>query len=336
MGKDGFVTLDGLWSDLQSVGASAGLRAWRPREDVVGDVAALTDVGKIRTNNEDSHAAWKYFSGTSSSPVTVLIVADGVGGEEAGEVASSIAVQSISRDIFREADAWTTAVSVVEDIGFRAAAMNTDDLFQKSAGGFIEEALRESLQKANREARRAAQEAGLADRSAATVVVAVLHERTLYTANLGDSRAYALTGAGLRQVTDDHSLVEELARMNRLDRADIRHHPMRHVVTRVVGKEEIVDPDVKRLRLDPGDIILLCTDGLTDMLEDTMIEKLIRRHTGVIDQGRALIAAALEAGGRDNVTVVLGRVSDASPARRPGLALCHAGQYRYYSMEDAD
>jgi protein phosphatase len=167
---------------------------------------------------------------------------------------------------------------------------------------------------------------------ATTIVVAVLADRALHIANVGDSRAYLLDKEGIRQITEDHTLMAELIRMNRIDPEKARTHHMRHIITRVVGKEKQIEPAAQTLSVSPGDVILLCSDGLTDMLEDAQIEKILRSRKNPAAQAGALVESALQAGGRDNVTVVLAHVP-ANPVAMevPVLSICHTGQFRSYT-----
>src|SRR5205823_4363966 len=140
--------------------------------------------------------------------------------------------------------------------------------------------------------------------------------------HVGDSRAYCLRGVELMRLTDDHSLVDELMRQGRLTPEEAEEHPQRSVITRALGPEGTVDVDTRSFRARAGDVYLLCSDGLTTMVSEEELAGLLREHPHLRDAGEALIAAANEAGGRDNITVVLVRLEEvhAAPAAGDGRA----------------
>lgn len=235
-----------------------------------------TDAGKVRKNNEDSLLVG------DGRDETLFAVADGIGGFEAGEVASSIAV---------------------------------DALKELEPG--------ESFDAAIREANRRILAAGRGDEKLSgmgTTVVAVRFAGTeedpvAEVAHVGDSRAYLLRGGELRPLTEDHSLVAELVRSGDLTRAQAAEHPQKNLITRALGAEEDVDVDTMVLPVEAGDRLLLCSDGLTDMVSEARISGLLSDSPedpeGTV---RSLVTAALEAGGTDNVTVV---VVDVKQQQRP-------------------
>lgn len=235
-----------------------------------------TDAGKVRKNNEDSLLVG------DGRDETLFAVADGIGGFEAGEVASSIAV---------------------------------DALKELEPG--------ESFDAAIREANRRILAAGRGDEKLSgmgTTVVAVRfagteEEPVAEVAHVGDSRAYLLRGGELRPLTEDHSLVAELVRSGDLTRAQAAEHPQKNLITRALGAEEDVDVDTMVLPVEAGDRLLLCSDGLTDMVPEARLSGLLSDSPedpeGTV---RSLVTAALEAGGTDNVTVV---VVDVKQQQRP-------------------
>jgi serine/threonine protein phosphatase PrpC len=230
---------------------------------------AATDVGLVRHGNEDS-----YFCGT-----TVVAVADGLGGHQAGEIASAIAIEPV-------------------------AALD------KRTFSAPEEA-REALAGAVREANRVVIAKAVSDNAywgmgTTMTAGAIAGERWLQLAHVGDSRAYLLRADRLRQLTHDHTVVAELVRQGRLTPGEAAQHPERSVLTRAVGLDPGLEVDTPPpLELDSGDQLLLCSDGLTDAVAEDRIAEILRSH----DDGQAacqgLVEAALEAGGPDNVTVVL-------------------------------
>ena len=138
-----------------------------------------------------------------------------------------------------------------------------------------------------------------------TVVVATVSDDVLQVANVGDSRLYIIRQNEIRQVTRDHSLVEEMVRMGGIDRLAARSHPDKNIITRAVGALDSIEADFFREELKRGDMILLCSDGLTNMLEDEEIREIIDRETTLSEKGKQLVDAANENGGKDNISVIL-------------------------------
>jgi protein phosphatase len=234
----------------------------------VADHYAGTDTGRQRRANEDSLLA--------RSPL--FVVADGMGGAQAGEVASRIAV-----DYFREG---------LEDDATPESALAT---IAVAANSRIHELSHSS-----------AEHAGMGT----TLTAVYVGDQEVAIAHVGDSRAYCLRDGELLRLTDDHSLVDELMRQGRLTPEEAVEHPQRSVITRALGPEGTVEVDTRSFRARSGDVYLLCSDGLTTMLSEEEIADVLRAHPRLRDAGEALIAAANEAGGRDNITVVLLRLED--------------------------
>jgi PPM family protein phosphatase len=234
----------------------------------VADQYAGTDTGRQRRANEDSLLA--------RSPL--FVVADGMGGAQAGEVASRIAVESFRHGL--------------DDASRPEAALATLAL---AANSRIHE-----LSHSN------AEHAGMGT----TLTAVYVGDREVAIAHVGDSRAYCLREGELLRLTDDHSLVDELMRQGRLTPEEAVEHPQRSVITRALGPEGTVEVDTRSFSARPGDVYLLCSDGLTTMLSEEKIADALRSHSRLRDAGEALIAAANEAGGRDNITVVLLRLEE--------------------------
>jgi protein phosphatase len=232
------------------------------------EIVALTDTGLQRRDNEDSKFA--------RSPV--FVVADGMGGAQAGEVASRIAVEA-----FEEA---------LPD------------------GGSPEEQLSARAREANKRiysiSREQQERAGMGT----TLTAAHLGEHDLAIAHVGDSRAYLFRGGQLQRLTQDHSLVDELVRQGKLTAEQAAEHPQRSIITRALGPEEEVEVDTFTYPLRPGDVVLLCSDGLTSMVSEEDMTSTLASSTTLEQAGQTLIREANEAGGRDNITVVLFRVED--------------------------
>lgn len=249
---------------LESPPANEATRADAAGLGVVEDVAK-SDVGREREGNEDSFL--------DSPPL--FVVADGMGGAEAGEVASQTAVQ-----VFQEAAAAGDLPDglgpAVEAANARIHAMATGDPSRAGMG--------------------------------CTLTASVAADGQLTVAHVGDSRLYRLRGDQLEQLTDDHSLVGGLVRLGQLTPAEAEQHPQRSVILRAVGVEPTVEVDILHHDLEPDDVYLACSDGLTSMLRDEVIAETLRMFPALGDAAEMLVALANESGGRDNITVVLFRI----------------------------
>ena len=230
--------------------------------------ALRTDIGRVRSQNED--AAW------ADDARGLYAVADGMGGHLAGEVASRMAIDAVQR---------------------MARAHGRADTL----------ALREMMRRANDEIARHAQQHPECAGMGTTLSVLWRGGRYMYIAHVGDSRIYRLRGGALEQITQDHSLVEELVRARIITREQARTHPRRNIITRALGTQGDNAPDLLAADAQPGDLWLLCTDGLSGMLTDETIEAEMRRNVPLDAMADSLLSQALEAGGRDNVTLILCR-----------------------------
>jgi PPM family protein phosphatase len=234
----------------------------------VAEQYAGTDTGRQRRANEDSLLA----------RAPLFVVADGMGGAQAGEVASRIAVESFQPGIESQ----------------RAPELELAEL-ARAANSRIHE-----LSHSN------AEHAGMGT----TLTAVYVGEQEIAIAHVGDSRAYCLRDGELARLTDDHSLVDELLRQGRLTPEEAVEHPQRSVITRALGPEGSVEVDTRSFRARAGDVYLLCSDGLTTMLSEQAITQILIENPGLRAAGEALIAAANEAGGRDNITVLLLRLEE--------------------------
>ena len=234
----------------------------------VDDYYTATDTGRQRRANEDSLFA----------RAPLFVVADGMGGAQAGEVASRIAVEAF-------------------EPGVSDAAHPEHELAElaRSANERIH-----SLSHSN------AEQAGMGT----TLTALYVGEHEVAIAHVGDSRAYCLREGKLLRLTDDHTLVDELMRQGRLTPEEAVEHPQRSVITRALGPEGAVDVDTRSFQARAGDLYLLCSDGLTTMISEEDIAAILNSHSQLRDAGEALIKAANDAGGRDNVTVVLLRLKE--------------------------
>ncbi len=230
--------------------------------------AAATDVGRMRKNNEDSYL--------SSKPVAA--VADGMGGHSAGEVASAIAIEELAA--LGRRGPWANETDATDD-------------------------LKQAILRANRRIR----EMAASDRKLngmGTTLVALLEDGDMvHVANVGDSRGYLLRQGELSQVTVDHSLVQELVDDGRLSPEDAERHPQRSVITRALGIDPEVEFDLFTYKLLVGDRLLLCSDGLSDVVEPAQIRKVLLRVRSAQRAARELVTVANDQGGPDNITVIV-------------------------------
>jgi len=247
--------------------------------------AMSTHVGNVRTNNEDAIA--------EDGQIGLLVLADGMGGYNAGEIAAGLATASIVEVVRRE---WHN---------IRHGEIDPES-------GFTPEAtlLRNAVESAHSTIFHVAQTQPQCAGMGTTVVACVFHDNRISVAHVGDSRLYRLRQGHLEQLTRDHSLLEELVARGHYTREEAGRLVRKNIVTRALGVESEVNVDLIEDEIQIGDLILLCSDGLTDMIEDDGIEQLLNQHAAHGDLSRAaeiLIGAALQAGGRDNVSVILAR-----------------------------
>lgn len=255
---------------------------------VVGRAAGLTDTGRRRRQNEDAFVC----------DPPLFAIADGMGGAQAGELASRLAAAAIEEA--------APAVSDEEDVV---------DVVRTANARIFERSLRDPAV------------AGMG--TTATVALVDEHTGTLTLAHVGDSRAYRFRAAELEQLTTDHSLVAELVRSGRLTEAEAAVHPHRSVITRALGTEAEVEVDTRTLDVAPGDLVLLCSDGLSAMVRDDEIARVLEASAGdPHDAAEELIRAANAAGGDDNVTVVLFEITDGDPTPRAAAAAGDGGPDR--------
>ena len=232
---------------------------------------SITDIGKRRSANQD-------FVYASDQPVgnlsNMLIVADGMGGHNAGDLASRYTVESMV------------------------------DYIEKAVEKRPIPLLAEAIHHANELVVEKAKSDKALEGMGTTVVAATVQENYLYVANVGDSRLY-LIDQEIEQITRDHSLVEEMIRVGELQRKDAKSHPDRNIITRAVGVRTPVKIDFFDIKLEPGDVILLCSDGLTNMVEDEDILRIVKKSSSLKEAAQRLVTEANKNGGKDNITVVL-------------------------------
>ena len=248
----------------------------------------LSDVGCVREHNEDDSLM------LPGEPV--FVVADGMGGHSCGEVASYIAVSSVE-DFYTDQQ-LTERLRVLYDSLREQGTLG-------SIVSFHEFRLRSALEYGNLQIfRQAATDPRLEDMGTTIVGIAFRGAR-VYVAHVGDSRAYRLRGERLEQLTEDHSLANEYIRMSLLRPEDLPFFPYKNVIVRALGLQEEVEVDTLYRTARPGDRYLLCSDGLSDLVPDDEIERLLRDNPGAAAASHALVQRALDYGGVDNVTVLV-------------------------------
>jgi PPM family protein phosphatase len=247
----------------------------------ITDQAFATDTGRQRSANEDSVFV----------RAPIFVIADGMGGAQAGEVASKTAADSFE---------------------------------QALPEGPPERVLQQTIEGANRAIHQLARTDPNLNGMGTTTTAAILDAAAEEVAigHVGDSRAYRLRRGKLERLTRDHSLVEEMRRKGQLTEAQAEDHPQRSIITRALGPEPEVEVDLQTVPAHAGDIFLICSDGLTSMLDDEHIERLLARATSMQNAVRALIDEANRAGGRDNISVIAFKVVDAA---EPGLDAASEG-----------
>lgn len=232
---------------------------------------ALTDIGRKRQLNQD-------YIYLTENPVgnlpNLFIVADGMGGHKAGDYASDLAVETVV----------------------------------KEAGASLEKSpsriLGHAITIANRILRQRASENFALSGMGTTLVAATCIGRFLEVANVGDSRLYVI-GDEIVQITEDHSLVEEMVRMGGIGREEARNHPDKNIITRAIGARDDVEVDFFNLELQTGDMVLLCSDGLTNMVDDETICRILKNGSSLRDRVEELVETANLNGGRDNISVIV-------------------------------
>lgn len=238
-------------------------------------IGGMTDVGLTRQLNEDNWG-WKRLSDRTA----LFVVADGMGGHDCGEVASDMAVKVIC-DVARDLE---------------QARPEGDDA--------LESMLDQSFQTANNSIKENAESRGT-DMGTTMVSLMMVDEKVGFLANVGDSRGYLLREGSLHQVTKDHSLVQKMVERGRITAEEARHHPHSNILLRTVGTERDIDIDIFRVEFEPGDKVVMCSDGLWGEVEDRDIESILNTYADPRIAARELVRAAHHGGGKDNVTLMI-------------------------------
>ena len=244
-----------------------------------------TDTGRARDNNEDSVAI--------DEEMRVVVLADGMGGYNAGEVASGMATTYIKTELSR----WLAEVGAV------------------ARSREVRRAMEICVDSANLEIFNAANSNAQCAGMGTTLVVAVFRDDALVLGHIGDSRCYRLRAGTLEQITRDHSLLQEQLDAGLITPEQAEHSNIRNLVTRALGVEALVLPEVNEHAVEPGDVYLLCSDGLSDMVSDATIAIILLAETSLERQAQALVDAANDHGGRDNISVLMVELNKGSEKR---------------------
>jgi len=267
------------------------------------DFAELTDTGRVREHNEDSIG--------SLADIGLMVVADGMGGYNAGEVASGIAVQ------------------IVTELATIGAGREEGDEIDPHSGLMRQSiVLRDAVYRANKIIFQTAQSQTHCEGMGTTIVACMFCDNKVSIAHVGDSRAYRMRNSQLEQITLDHSLLQELVDRGFYSEEEAQRSTNRNYVTRALGVEPTVEVEVNEHEVLPGDVYLLCSDGLPDMVEDDDIHLTISTFNASLEVvGQQLVDLANDHGGRDNISVMLAQVKEPFPAKK-GLLARIAGWFR--------
>ena len=232
---------------------------------------SMTDIGRKREINQDYVFATDETIGNLPN---LLVVADGMGGHRAGDFASRFTVEVLAEEV------------------------------QNSKETHPEQILGNAIQTANERLMEEAAKDSRLEGMGTTLVTATILDHVLYFANVGDSRLY-LINKEIRQLSKDHSMVEEMVRLGGLTEEEAKHHPDKNIITRAMGVKDKVEPDFFEYRLKGGDTILMCSDGLTNMVDDDEIFQIVKSARDIVEAVETLIQRANENGGSDNIGIVL-------------------------------
>ncbi len=235
-----------------------------------------TDVGRMREVNQDYVAVTNRTIGNLPN---LLVVADGMGGHKAGDFASRFTVETVFQEVEK-----------------------TTEMGPKTI-------ICKAIETANRKLIEAAGQDIKLQGMGTTLVVATVIEHTLYFANIGDSRLYLLN-TGIKQLSKDHSLVQEMVRLGGINAEEAKRHPDKNIITRAIGAKEKVEIDFFEYRLKKDDIILMCTDGLSNMLEDEEMFQIVENSRDIVEAVERLVERANENGGKDNIGVIIAKPFD--------------------------
>lgn len=234
----------------------------------------MTDQGQVRRRNEDSGGVYCNQHGQ-----LIAVIADGMGGHQAGDVASSLAISFIE-------EKWETAARL-------------------ESPSECEQWLTEAIQEINSSIYENSLQNKKREGMGTTIVITVCTEEYITVAHVGDSRCYLLNENGFKQITADHTLVNELVRHGQITRDDAEQHPRKHVLVKAMGTEKAVAGDIQTIEWEEGDKLLLCSDGLSDKVMNDELAEFLKKGDNIRDTGGLLINLANERGGEDNISLVL-------------------------------
>jgi len=260
----------------------SGSSSERPRMDV----GWVTDAGKVRDHNEDAALVITaaHDARQAHPPFGLLVLADGMGGHRAGEVASSLAARVAAHHITRRS--------------YLPSLLGPEQDARRPA---LTEVLIDAVQAANQTVSEEVPGSGT------TLTCALVLETQAYVAHVGDSRAYVITEDGMKQITHDHSIVDRLVDTGQLTPEEAAEHPQKNVLYRAIGQGGALDVDTHVHKVGAGDYLLLCSDGLWGLVSETTMVDLIREAPSLQEACRQLVTAANDAGGSDNITAILWR-----------------------------
>jgi PPM family protein phosphatase len=238
-----------------------------------------TDVGRIRKNNEDSVGIFLNRDGQR-----LAIVADGMGGHRAGDVASNMTIASL-KEMWEETDGIQTADQAEEWLKSRIIQVNR--VLYEHANNHEE-----------------------CDGMGTTIEAVITTHLFATIAHVGDSRCYILNESGFQQLTEDHTLVNELVRTGQISKEDAEHHPRKNVIMRALGTEQNVSIDIKTITFEEGDNLLLCSDGLSNKVREEEMAEILKNEMNLEEKATMLISIANERGGEDNISVAIVEFSD--------------------------
>ena len=241
-------------------------------------IYAKTDIGKARETNQDSY----YIEEGEDSDFQVYILADGMGGYTGGEIASSLAVNSVKTYI------------------------NNNLKKIECKGETIKQCIKEAIEYANMMVNEKANEDENICEMGTTLDVAIIYDNRIYIGHVGDSRVYRIRKNIIRRLTTDHSYVEKLLRDGSITKEEAMNHPKKHMLIKVIGSNTFAEPDIIEKKIIEGDTILMCSDGLSNMLSEEEILQMIQEEEQNIAE--ALVEKANEMGGHDNITVIVIKV----------------------------
>lgn len=238
------------------------------------EVVGLTDVGLVREKNQDS------FFISKDSSLSLFIIADGMGGHKSGEVASNDAIKIIKKEFLKNKSELVSKEKILKLIE-RAVQSANKSIYEKS----LEEIKYNGM--------------------GTTVSLSYIFEDMIIIGHVGDSRIYKFNNNKMKQLTEDHSLVNELVKSGKITKEQAKTHPQKNMITRAVGTSIDIEVDVEAFKYQKSDKLLLATDGLFNMVDETEIEKIINENSSILNSAEKLIDLSKANGGTDNITLVL-------------------------------